>query len=849
MSQPAARGQRAGSAEQFWSVPGEELLSRLSTGPQGLTSAGAEERAGRYGANLLQPRKRVTWPPLLMGQFKSPLVLILLGAVILSFYLGNHTNAVIILVIVVASGLLGFWQEYGASGAVESLLAIVRIRTTVRRDGAEREIPVEDVVPGDVVVFHAGDVIPADCRLLESKDLFCNEAALTGESYPAEKAAAVLPLDTGLARRSNVLYMGTHVVSGTGVAVVVNTGRRTEFGKVSERLRMRAPETEFERGVRRFGYLLMEVTFVLVIAIFAFNVLLKKPVLDSFLFAVALAVGLTPQLLPAIISINLSKGAQRMAREQVIVKRLVSIENFGSMSVLCSDKTGTLTLGQVQVQAAIDAEGRESEEVLRHAYINAVFETGFANPLDAAIREHRKLDLAGYTKLDEVPYDFSRKRLSILVRAGSRDLLITKGALPSVLAVCTKARKSDGSVTDLGEMRAHVEDRFAELSGQGLRVIGVAVRDVTPDTVIGKEYEASMTFMGFLVLADPLKPGIAGTVVALRELGIRLKLITGDNRLVAASVGRQVGLKNPEILSGPEMVSITDDALPVVVDDVDVFAEIEPSQKDRIVLALKRAGHVVGFMGDGINDATALRAADVGLSVEGAVDVAKDAADIVLLKKDLDVLVHGVNEGRRTFANTLKYVFMATSANFGNMFSMAGASLFLPFLPLLPVQILLMNLLTDLPEMTIATDRVDPELSSRPRRWDIRFIRRFMFAFGLLSSVFDFLTFGALLLVLHAGQTEFRTGWFLESVVSAAMIVLVIRTRRPFFRSLPGTHLLWATLSVVAVTLALPFTPVGRLFGFAPLPASFLGMMFGIVALYVVSAEIRKRVFYRNSRD
>jgi len=852
----------------FWTVPGDELLGQLGSSRAGLTPAEARERLSQHGPNTLRPSERTSGLWLLLNQFRSPLVLVLIGAAIISFFLGDRTNAIIILVIVVISGVLGFGQEYRAAGAVTRLLARVRVKTTVRRGGRDREIPVEDVVPGDIVVVNAGDVIPADCVLLESKNLFADEAALTGESYPVDKFAGTVPPDTVLARRTNVLHMGTNVVSGTALALVVATGRNTEFGKISDRLRLRPPETEFARGVRRFGAFLMQVTLFLVIAIFAINVFLKlrperllpgypvepgtatprQVVLEAFMFAVALAVGLTPQLLPAIISINLSKGAQQMARRGVVVKRLAAIENFGSMTVLCSDKTGTLTQGTVQVQSALDPEGQPSEVVFRYAGVNAALQTGFTNPIDAAIVRHNRLDLSAWVKLDEVPYDFIRKRLSVLVQHEGKNLLVTKGAVPNVLAACTRVRRSDGTETGLDELRDEIDRRYQELSGQGFRLIGVAVRDLGPIRNADYEHESALTFLGFVVLSDPLKPTIAGTVQTLRDRGIRLKLITGDNRLVAQNIGIQVGLENPEIITGRELYHITDSALPVLVDDVDIFAEVEPGEKERIVNALKKAGNVVGFLGDGINDAPALRAADVGISVESGVDVAKEAADIVLLRKDLAVLAQGITEGRRTFANTLKYVFMATSANFGNMFSMAGASLFLPFLPLLPSQILLTNLLTDFPEMTIATDRVDPELVDRPRRWDISFIRRFMLTFGLLSSVFDYLTFAVLHLLLHAGINEFRTGWFVESVISASMIVLVIRTRRPFFRSLPGKFLFIATLGVIAATVALPYTPLGRLLGFIPLPGSFLGMLAAILLLYIGGAEVLKRLFYRSVR-
>jgi Mg2+-importing ATPase len=592
----------------------------------------------------------------------------------------------------------------------------------------------------------------------------------------------------------------------------------------------------------------MEVTLVLVVAIFAINVYLARPVLDSFLFSLALAVGLTPQLLPAIISINLSHGAKRMAQEKVIVKRLSSIENFGSMNVICSDKTGTLTEGIVQVQSTLDIDGAPSDKVLFYAYLNAFYETGFANPIDEAIRTHRTFDLTGYLKLDEIPYDFLRKRLSILVSHDNSHLMVTKGALHDVLAVCSSAAAGEGTIVDIAAANDRIQGHFAELSGKGFRTLGVAYKDMGPEVRISKDQEAGMTFSGFLVLFDPPKPNIIETITSLKNLGVSLKIITGDNHLVAANVSQQMGLSNTQILTGPDLNQLSDAALLNRVASVDVFAEIEPNQKERIILALRKAGNVVGYMGDGINDASALHVADVGISVDSAVDVAKDAADIVLLEKNLGVLVDGVREGRTTFANTLKYVFMATSANFGNMFSMAGVSLILPFLPLLPKQILLTNLMTDFPEMTIATDRVDNAMIDHPRRWDIKAIRQFMITFGIVSSVFDFVTFGVLLLVLHATQVQFRTGWFLESVVSASLIVLVIRTRQPFFRSRPGKYLLMATLSIVAVTVILPFTPLAGIFGFSPLPVSFLLLIGVVVLLYVITAELVKMVFYKKVR-
>jgi Mg2+-importing ATPase len=829
----------------FWSIDAAQVLQSLDTSIEGITSTNAQQRLARYGANLLKAPKRSDVITLLLAQFKSPIILILFLATGLSFFLHDPVDAFIILSIVFASGLLGFWQERGASNAVAKLLSIVQIKAAVLRDGNSKEIPIEEVVPGDIVILNAGDVIPGDSLVQESKDLFVDEAMLTGETFPVEKAAAVLPAETPLAQRTNATWMGTHIVSGSAKVLIVRTGKETEFGKVSERLKLRPEETEFERGIRRFGYFLMEVTLLLVVAIFAINVYLARPVLDSFLFSLALAVGLTPQLLPAIISINLAHGAKRMAQSKVIVKRLASIENFGSMNVFCSDKTGTLTEGTVHVQSACDVGGAPSDSVFLHAYLNAFYQTGFTNPIDEAIRKHQAIDLTSYQRLDEIPYDFLRKRLSILVSKGDSHLMVTKGALQNVLSVCTLADAEQDKAVDLAEKRDQIQKQFEEFSSKGYRTLGVAYKNMGTETHVGKDQEAGLTFAGFLVLYDPPKANILETITSLKNLGVALKIITGDNRLVAANVSEQMGLLNSDILTGQELGTLSDAALLNRVSTANVFAEIEPNQKERIIIALRKAGNVVGYMGDGMNDASALHAADVGISVEGAADVAKDAADIVLLEKDLGVLVQGVREGRATFANTLKYVFMATSANFGNMFSLAGVSLFLPFLPLLPKQILLTNLMTDFPEMTIATDSVDEEMVDYPRRWDIKSIRKFMITFGILSSLFDYLTFGALLFVLHATQVQFRTGWFVESVVSASLIVLVIRSRKPFFKSKPGKYLLVATLSVVALTLVVPFTPFAKIFGFSPLPLAFLLVIGTIVVLYIVAAEVAKKAFYR----
>jgi Mg2+-importing ATPase len=829
----------------YWGIPQPDLLTQLNAKKEGLSGEEAKQRLIQYGANLLKPPKRSNTLALLIAQFKSPIILTLLFAAGLSAFLHDPIDAIIIVAIVLISGLLGFWQERGAVNALEKMLEIVKIKTTVRRDGRELDIALEDVVPGDVVILNAGDAIPADSLILESRDLFVDEATLTGESFPVEKNAGLLPAETPLARRTNSLFMGTHVISGTANAAVIFTGKQAQFGKISEKLKLRPQETEFERGIRQFGYLLLEVTLLLVIAVFAINVFFHRPVLESFLFSLALAVGLTPQLLPAIISINLAHGAKRMAEQKVIVKRLASIENFGSMDVLCSDKTGTLTEGTVCLHSAIDINGNPSDRVFLHAYLNSFYEKGFSNPIDEAIRSYKQLDVYGYEKVDEVPYDFIRKRLSILIKKDGRYLMVMKGALSNVLAVCPFAENKAGDKIDTITVAQMIQQKFEDLSNQGFRVLGVAMRDMGMESVINKDSERDMTFLGFLLFFDPPKKGVMETIERLKQLGVSLKVITGDNRLVAAKISQDVGMPDAKILTGPELREISDAALLQQVTQTDIFAEVEPNQKERIVIALRKAGHVVGYIGDGINDVSALHASDVSISVDTAVDVAKESADIVLLEKNLEVLVQGVHQGRTTLANTLKYVFMATSANFGNMFSMAGASLFLSFLPLLPKQILLTNLMTDFPEMTIATDRTDAEMVNQPRRWNISFIKKFMLTFGLISSVFDYLTFGVLLLVLHASPDQFRTGWFMESVISASIIVLVIRSRRPFFKSRPGKYLLVATMAVVMAALIFPFTPLAKIFGFVPLPMSFLMILGIIIVLYILTAELTKKIFYK----
>jgi Mg2+-importing ATPase len=835
----------------YWSRPSDEVLQNLHSSVVGLEQGDAQEILERVGPNQIQTKEKPTALGLLLNQFKSPIILILILATLISAFLRDYVDAIIILLIVMGSALLSFYQEYNANNAAEKLKEQVSFKTEVLRDGQPVSISTDEIVPGDIVLLSAGSLIPADGLVIEARDFFINQAVLTGETFPVEKIPGVVPEKAGLPERTNMVFMGTNVRSGHAKVLIVKTGLETAFGQISRRLALRPPENEFEHGIRRLGYLLTQVMSLLVFGIFFFNVLFHKPVLDSLLFSIALAVGLTPQLLPAIININLSKGSQQMAKHGVIVRRLESIENFGSMDILCTDKTGTLTQGVVQLDGALDVGGQPSDLVGLYAFLNASMQTGLANPLDQAVVAKGAAGEEEYTKLDEIPYDFIRKRLTVVAgREADSAIMITKGALENVLAACSRVRIG-GEARDLDKaMQKEIQGRFEAWSAQGYRVLGMAVKEVrVQEHPYSRSDESGMTFSGFLLFFDPPKDGVRQTIDSLAKLGVQLKVITGDNKLVARHTGQEVGLSEVKVLTGAELDDLRDEALWHAVEETTIFAEVDPNQKERIILALKKREHVVGYMGDGINDAPSLHSADVGISVANAVDVAKDAADLVLLKQDLDVLREGIVQGRKTFANTLKYVFMATSANFGNMFSMAGASLFLPFLPMLPKQILLINFLTDLPEMTIANDRVDDVFVERSHRMDIQFIRRFMLFFGPLSSLFDYTTFAVLLWLLKADQRTFQTGWFIESILSAGVVVFAVRTRLPFAQSRPSRAMLGVTGGVILVTLWLCYSPLAGLMGFSPLPLSYLILIFGIVTLYFFSAELTKRWFYRQAKN
>jgi Mg2+-importing ATPase len=826
----------------FWALEAEEAARRLNSGPQGLTAAEAALRLSRFGANELHERRSLSGLRVLWNQLRSPLLLLLVFAALASAVTGEWMDATIVAAIVLATVAVGFWREYRAERTASALLARIEARVRVVRGGIEATAPLREIVPGDVVSLSAGSLVPGDGLLLEATDLHVNEAVLTGESFPAQKRLAALPAGTPLPRRANSVFLGTNVRSGTARCLIVQTGRRTAFGAIAGRLSQAPPETGFDRGLRHFGYLLTSAMLVMTLSVFALNVVLGRPALQTLLFAVALAVGLSPELLPAILGLNLARAAQLMARHGVLVRRLNAIENLGSMDVLCTDKTGTLTEGVVSLDGAYDASGRPSGTVLELAARNAALQAGLENPLDQAILAAHAPDLAPLGKLGEVPYDFVRKRLSVAFREGPDALLVTKGAFRGVIAAC--GRVADGSVLD-AKTRAALDAACARWAREGIRVLAVASRRLGAEGFSGRDAERDLDFEGFVTFRDKPKAGAAEAVAALAALGVCVKMITGDALLVAQHVARAIGLRSDRVLSGAELDGLQGDALWRAAEQADIFAEVDPNQKERLILALRKGGHVVGFLGDGVNDAPAMHAADTSLSVEGAADVAREAADFVLLQPDLQVIRRGIEEGRRTFANTLKYILTTTSANLGNMVSMAIASLLLPFLPLLPGQVLLNNFLSDVPAVGLADDGVDAELVDRPRRWDMRLIGRFMFEFGMLSSLFDLATFAALLAVFHATPAVFRTAWFVESLLTELLIALVVRTRRPFYRSRPGRLLLWSTAAVSGLALMLPYLPGAEAFGFLPLPPGIVLATVGIAAAYVAVTDVAKRGFFR----
>lgn len=819
--------------EEPQTVPDAPALDR------GLTSLEAEERFREFGPNDPAPAKRRSGTVDLLLLFINPLVIILLIAAALAGFLGQLVDASIIVVMVLVGIAINFYQTYRSQLAIERLRSQVAPTATVLRNGEWQEIERRKVVPGDTIRLSAGDLVPADSRLLSSRDLYVQQAALTGESLPVEKEVGGGESDSPEAR--NKVFLGTSVVSGTATATVLATGRRTAFGDIAERLAQRPVETAFDQGLRRFGFLIMRAVVFLVLFLIMVSVTLRHDPLQSLLFAVALAVGLTPEFLPMITSVTLAKGAVVMARKKVIVKHLSAIQNFGSIDVLCSDKTGTLTSGNMMLDRSLGVLGEPDQRPLRLAYLNSKFETGIRSPLDTAILQQPCSDIEGYQKCDEIPFDFERRRLSIVVERGAERLLITKGSPDGIFGLLAGC-EIEGRVRPVDpELLARCRHTYESLSAQGFRVLAVAYASVPAKAGYSVADERDLLLAGFLAFGDPPLPDACAAIAALRRDGVEVKIITGDSDLVTSHICGEVGIDPGKIVLGEDIERMNDSALAHVADQTTVFARVSPGQKNRILLALKHRSHVVGFMGDGINDAPSLHAADVGISVSTAVDVARDAADIILLERGLGVLHEGILEGRKAFGNVMKYLLMGTSSNFGNMLSMAGASLFLPFLPMLPTQILLNNFLYDMAQVTIPTDNVDEAYVRKPQHWDISLIRNFMVFIGPISSVYDFLTFYMLLHFLHAGEAEFHTGWFVESLATQTLVLFIIRTAQNPLRSRPSRALTATTLLMVALGTAIPFTPLARPLGFTPLPPLYFVFLALATVTYLLLVEIAKR--------
>jgi len=824
----------------------EALFEKLVTSQKGLTDHEARERLSVYGYNEPAKKKKRAVLFEIFSRFLNPLVIVLLVIAGFSLFFGEKISALLVVLMALISVLLSFVQEHRAGREAEKLSEMVRATATVYRNGRAREIPIREIVPGDVVDLFAGDMIPADLRIIFCKDLFINQASLTGESFPVEKTADPAdPKTQSPADMTNIAFMGSSVVSGTGLGIAVKTGVATQFGELSRRLASIQIESSFDKGIRSFTWLMIRFMVLLVVVIFAINAFLKGNAIQALLFSLAVAVGLTPEMLPMLVAINLSKGALAMSKKDVIVKRLNSIQNFGAMNVLCTDKTGTLTLDRIVLEKHCDVVRQEDDDVLKLAFINSYYQTGLKNILDRAILRHEKLKIENYAKIDEIPFDFSRKIMSVVVGFEGRHMLISKGAPEEIFKRCA-TYELEGETLEINQMiLTDLKEECDRLSAEGFRVLAVAYKnmDVAKERYT-KDDEQGLVLKGYIAFLDPPKPTTKKTIEALRRLGIELKVLTGDNELVTRKICIDVGISVMGLATGDAIDKISDEELAELVEVTSVFARLSPLQKERVIRALHRNKHIVGYLGDGINDAAALKAADVGISVNNAVDIAKESADIILLKKSLIVLAEGVTEGRRTFGNILKYIKMGSSSNFGNMISMTGASLCLPFLPMLPIQILLNNFLYDISQIAVPTDDVDDEYLQRSRPWNVGYIKKFMLFFGPISSVFDFVTFGVLLFLFHASPKLFHTGWFLESLITQTLVIYVIRTGKiPFVESRPSPFLMFTSIYIVTIGLLIPFTPLSKYFGFVQPPPLYFAALVCIVAAYLWVVQTVKSKF------
>jgi Mg2+-importing ATPase len=825
----------------------EFLFEKLKTSLKGLSEQEAQGRLQEYGYNEPAKKKRTILVQIL-SKIVNPLVIVLLVIAGFSLFFGEKIEALLVMLMAFMSVFLSFIQEYRAGKEAERLSEMVRATATVYRNGKSREVKIREIVPGDIVDLFAGDMIPADLRIISCKDLFINQASLTGESFPIEKIAAPVQVKGNPASQlTNIAFMGSSVVSGTGLGIAMKTGLATQFGELSRRLASMAIETSFDKGIRKFTWLMIRLMCVLVLVIFSINALSKHNFIEALLFSLAVAVGLTPEMLPMLVALNLSKGAIAMSKKDVIVKRLSSIQNFGAMDVLCTDKTGTLTLDKIVLEKYCDVIRKEDKDVLKFAYINSSYQTGLKNILDRAILNYEKALVGQCKKIDEVPFDFSRKIMSVVVEMDGKHRIIAKGAPEEIFKRCV-SYELDGEVLDMEQLIvSDLKTEFDYLSSEGFRVLAVAYKDFeNKKEAYSKDDEQALILKGYVAFLDPPKASTKKAIETLRKLGIQFKVLTGDNELVTKKICSDVGIDITGLTTG-EVVEKTDDVgLRELVKTTSVFARLSPLQKERIIQALRKNNHTVGFLGDGINDALALKAADVGISVNNAVDIAKESADIILLKKSLMVLEDGVIEGRKTFGNILKYIKMGASSNFGNMFSMTGASIFLPFLPMQPIQILLNNFLYDVSQVAIPSDDVDDEYVLKERPWNIEYIKKFIMVIGPISSIFDFITFGVLLWVFHAPQAMFNTGWFLESLCTQTLVIHVIRTGKiPFIESKPSQFLAFTSIYIVTLGLIIPFTPLGGYFKFVIPPASFFVVLAVIIISYLFLVQLVKSWFIK----
>jgi P-type Mg2+ transporter len=829
-------------------MTGDDLLLKLQTVPGGLTQVAAEERARTVGPNEVAQEKPQTWPIRLLKIIRNPLVILLTILSGVSFATGDARAGTVMAMMVVLSVGLRFLQEARADAAAAKLRAMIHVTATVVRDGMPKEIPLHDLVPGDIIHLSAGDMIPGDVRLLSSKDLFVSQGSLTGESLPVEKLHDVeTKTVTSATELKNICFMGTSVQSGTATAVVVTTGVQTYFGSMARSITGERVQTSFDLGLNRFTWLMIRIMAVMVPLVFLINGFTKHDWKGAFFFALAVAVGLTPEMLPMIVSVCLSKGALAMSRRKVIVKRLNSIQNFGAMDVLCTDKTGTLTEDRVVLMRHCDLSGHESEDVLLNGYLISYFQTGLKNLLDRAILEspdfHGMATIEKYKKLDEIPFDFTRRMMSVLVEdpEGKR-VLLTKGAPEEVFHHASYFER-DGKLSPMEpSLVIGLKKEYESLSEDGFRVLALATKDLADKHACAKEDERDLVLRGYVAFLDPPKLSAATALEALRQHGVVVKILTGDNPLISRKVCRDVGLAADPMLLGPDVEALSDEELGKAAEQTTLFARLSPAHKERVIRMLRERGHVVGFLGDGINDAPALKAADVGISVDTATDIAKESADLILLEKDLTVLEGGVIEGRKVFANILKYIRMGASSNFGNMFSVLGASAFLPFLPMAPIQVLTNNLLYDFSQVPIPNDAVDEEQVARPRPWNIAEIKRFILFIGPISSIFDYTTFFVMLQVFHcwdpARASLFQTGWFVESLMTQTLIIHVIRTNKiPFIQSQASRALTFTTLSIIAFGIWLPYSPLASSLGFTHLPNLYWPILAVTMLAYVALTQ------------